>query len=124
MCILLLWKRNILRKIEEEYEFATVKLTGKNVICDKYGKSIRLSGEDESEKLVNFEGCRAGEFGLGEYIRLKSEDDTEVMKRCLSCISDYEFLDVTKVDMADSYNILSKWESLEMRMNFLIKWHI
>ena len=92
--------------IEEEYEFATVKLTGKSVICDRYGKSIRLSGEEENEKLVEFEGGHEGEFGLGEYIRLKSEEETEVMMRCLYCITDYEFLDVTKVDMTDSYNIV------------------
>lgn len=110
----------IIITVKEEGEYAVLEQTGKDVICDRYGKSIRLMSEDETENFVKFTGCREGAYGLGEYINLSSDEETEIFRRCLSCITDYEFSDVTKVDMSDIYNIVFiVGETLEVRIGAL-----
>ncbi|MDO5478247.1 MAG: FtsQ-type POTRA domain-containing protein [Clostridia bacterium] len=98
---------DVIITVEEEYEYAAVELETRTVICDKYGKSIKIAqAAEETEKLIKVSGCKTGVFETGGYIELSDEIATETMKRCFLCISDYGFLDVTKVDISDVDNIV------------------
>lgn len=92
--------------ILEEYEYAVIDFQGVGVICDKYGKTIRIAKDEDIGKYIKFTGCKEGLYDMGGYVKLKDEEETGTLLRCLAAIEDYGFSDVTKVDMADKDDIV------------------
>ena len=106
--------------VSEEYEFAAIELGERLIACDKNGKSIRVILPEEAEDIIVVKGCKEGKFLIGGYIVLDSEEETNLMKQCLTCISDYGFRDVTAIDISDSDNIVfTVGESLTVKVGAL-----
>lgn len=89
-------------ELEGAYLLETDK---RSVIVDKNGKSIaEFNGEGEM-KLPVIKGGEEGAYKIGGYVKLSDEEKTHILLRCLECINEYGFSDITEINIEDEYNI-------------------
>lgn len=76
-----------------------------NFVIDKNGKTVK-EAEGDDFALPVIKGCRAGTFAIGQMAALSDENATNTLLRCLKSIDEYEFTDITGIDLSDEYNIV------------------
>ncbi len=77
----------------------------RSVIVDKNGKSIAGFNGGEEMSLPIIKGGKDGNYKIGGYVKLSDEEKTRILLRCLECINEYGFSDITEINIEDEYNI-------------------
>ena len=91
--------------VKEEKEFVAVYSEGTYITCDKNGKSIDELTE-KPEELIIVEELIPGKFTLGEMFVADADEGTVLFRDVISCVMEYSFENVTKIDLSDYGNVV------------------